>query len=136
MMKQQSLAMWGASATTPAKLSGLYQMNNNQAQAMAQNRGRNSSEFVGSGTKTSRPLGLSPSAWPPLQQAQSQQNGSGMRAVFLGNQAGKRECAGTGVFLPRQVGAQTETRRKPGTKTKRRRFIVIVLQLFHLMKSF
>ncbi|GMJ12136.1 hypothetical protein like AT3G54000 [Hibiscus trionum] len=44
-----------------------------------------------------RPSGLLPSAWPPLQP----QNGSGMRAVFLGNPTGKKECAGTGVFLPR-----------------------------------
>lgn len=62
-----------------------------------------------------RTLGLPNSAWPTLQQAQNPRNGSNMTALFLGNQlaAGKRECAGTGVFLPRQqVGAKTETRRK------------------------
>ena len=39
-----------------------------------------------------------------------------MRAVFLGTQnAGdKRECAGTGVFLPRQIGTQSETSKKTG----------------------
>lgn len=35
-----------------------------------------------------------------------------MRAVFLG--APKKECAGTGVFLPRRVNTLPETRKKPG----------------------
>ncbi|XP_062095420.1 uncharacterized protein LOC133801257 [Humulus lupulus] len=112
MMKQQSSAIWGAS-TTQTKVPGRYQMN--QPQPVAMNRARNS-EFMGS-TKNNRPLGLSPSAWPPLQQGQSQPNGSGMRAVFLGNPAAKRESVGTGVFLPRQVGTQPETRRKPACST-------------------
>lgn len=37
-----------------------------------------------------------------------------MRAVFLGNPNGKRECAGTGVFLPRRVGNFSEPRKKSG----------------------
>lgn len=83
-------------------------VSNLKAQQMAQNQVRNG----GNG----RPLGLSPSAWPTLQQSQSQQRqpGSGMRAVFLGNPVAKRECSGTGVFLPRRVGTPTETRKKPG----------------------
>ncbi|KAK8685346.1 hypothetical protein V6N13_041349 [Hibiscus sabdariffa] len=68
-----------------------------------------------------RTLGLSPSAWPPPQQQQQQQpqppNCSGMRAVFLGNPNGKRECAGTGVFLPRRVGNSSEPRKKPACST-------------------
>lgn len=116
MMRQQGSAAWGAQA----KFSGRYQQRQT-TQQMVQNRGRNS-EYVGA--RNSRPLGLSPSAWPPLQQAQpqpqsqpqsqQQQNGSGMRAVFLGTPGGKRECAGTGVFLPRRVDSPSDTRRKPG----------------------
>ncbi|XP_021897389.1 uncharacterized protein LOC110814282 [Carica papaya] len=82
---------------------------------MVPNRGRNI-EFIAN-RASGRPLGLSPSAWPPLQQAPQQQNGSGMRAVFLGNPAAKRECTGTGVFLPRRVGTSTETRKKPACST-------------------
>ncbi|KAI8556768.1 hypothetical protein RHMOL_Rhmol05G0281000 [Rhododendron molle] len=83
------------------------------AHQVVQNRGRTS---AGAG----RTLGLSPAAWPTLQQSQQQQPqaGSGMRALFLGNGNGaKRECAGTGVFLPRRVGSPTETRKKPACAT-------------------
>ncbi|KAJ6729685.1 TIP41-LIKE PROTEIN [Salix viminalis] len=52
---------------------------------------------------------------PSMQQQQSSSQGSpGMRAVFHGNPGIKRECAGTKVFLPRQLGARTESRKKPG----------------------
>ncbi|KAK4345674.1 hypothetical protein RND71_035850 [Anisodus tanguticus] len=66
-----------------------------------------------------RPLNKAKSAaWPIVQQSHHrQQPGSGMRAVFLGNPGPKRECAGTGVFIPRRVGTQTETRKKPGCST-------------------
>ncbi|OMO97344.1 hypothetical protein COLO4_14683 [Corchorus olitorius] len=104
LMKQQNASVWG----------GQKQQHQNNHHVV-QNRGRNGN------SNSNRPsLGLSPSAWPPLQQQQQQtqsQNGSGMRAVFLGNPAGKRECAGTGVFLPRRVGAPTETRKKTGCST-------------------
>ncbi|GKV05929.1 hypothetical protein SLEP1_g17877 [Rubroshorea leprosula] len=66
----------------------------------------------GRSSSTTRPLGLSPSEWPPAQQSLSH-NGSGMRAGFPGNPSGKRKCAGTGVFLPPRVGCTTETRKKP-----------------------
>ncbi|KAL8152749.1 hypothetical protein V2J09_010509 [Rumex salicifolius] len=82
---------------------------------------------------SNRPLGLSTSAWPPLQHptnrqvpAAATQNhlpGSGVRALFLGNPDGsKRESTGTGVFLPRRVNP-TETRKytiKPDTNGKLR----------------
>ncbi|KAL3717082.1 hypothetical protein ACJRO7_008630 [Eucalyptus globulus] len=77
--------------------------------------------------------GLAPSAWPSLEQSQRQhqhshsgrlqhpqlQNGTGMRAVLLRTPpaAAKRECAGTGVFLPRRAGSQPEPRKKPACPT-------------------
>ncbi|XP_059296655.1 uncharacterized protein LOC132049751 isoform X2 [Lycium ferocissimum] len=66
-----------------------------------------------------RQMNSSVSGWSKLQQSQSQQQpGLGMRAIFLGNPGPKRECAGTGVFLPRRIGTtQTETRKKPGCST-------------------
>lgn len=71
-----------------------------------------------------RQLGFSESAWPPVQiqrqnhlnQPPQHRGGSGMRAVFLGGSGVKRECAGTGVFLPRGYGINnpSECRRKSG----------------------
>uniref|UniRef100_A0A5B7A8E9 Uncharacterized protein n=1 Tax=Davidia involucrata TaxID=16924 RepID=A0A5B7A8E9_DAVIN len=108
MMKQQGSVIWGQSKGT-----GQYQPQ--QTHQMVQNRVKNSGV---------RPPGLSLSAWPTLQQSQQQQQqqqqpqpGSGMRAVFLGNPASKKECAGTGVFLPRRIGNPTETRKKPACST-------------------
>ncbi|XP_021289286.1 uncharacterized protein LOC110420335 [Herrania umbratica] len=104
LMKQQNASVWG-----------VQKQQHQHHHHVVQNRGRNSN--------SNRPLGLSPSAWPPLQQPQQQQqqpqpqNGSGMRAVFLGNPTAKRECAGTGVFLPRRIGTPGETRKKPACST-------------------
>ncbi|KAJ6362945.1 hypothetical protein OIU78_003187 [Salix suchowensis] len=117
-MMQQQKSVWGVQNNS--KGTGLlFSQQPQQNQSVAQNRGRNV-------TSVSRgPLGLSASAWPPLrnstqqqqQQQSNSQGGSGMRAVFLGNPGIKRECAGTGVFLPRQLGARTESRKKPGCST-------------------
>ncbi|KAK8651171.1 hypothetical protein V6N13_140783 [Hibiscus sabdariffa] len=63
-----------------------------------------------------RPSGLFPSACTPLQQQPKPKKGSGMGAVFLDNPTGKRECVGTGVFLPRRVGT-AETRKKQARST-------------------
>ncbi|XP_031484627.1 uncharacterized protein LOC116253819 [Nymphaea colorata] len=78
--------------------------------------------------KFGRPLGLPPSAWPPLQSAsantglraaplQSPSANAGMRAVFLGNSSSRRESSGTGVFLPRRVGSSPDYRKKSGCST-------------------
>jgi hypothetical protein len=63
---------------------------------------------------------LSASAWPPLKKSQPQPPASpaaGMRALFLTPPGAKRECAGTGVFIPRQAGAPAEPKKKPGKRT-------------------
>ncbi|KAK7276334.1 hypothetical protein RIF29_17473 [Crotalaria pallida] len=59
---------------------------------------------------------LPQSAWHhPLQvkQQNPQNGGSGLRPVLNGGSGGKRGCAGTGVFLPRQYVAPPEPRKKP-----------------------
>ncbi|XP_021904251.1 uncharacterized protein LOC110819390 [Carica papaya] len=67
--------------------------------------------------RCSRPLGLPQSSWPSLQQQQQQlvqshQSRPAMRAVFLGGSGVKRECAGTGVFLPRRYNNPAPDSRK------------------------
>uniref|UniRef100_A0A175YJN2 Uncharacterized protein n=1 Tax=Daucus carota subsp. sativus TaxID=79200 RepID=A0A175YJN2_DAUCS len=106
-----------------------YQLQANQQQAMKQQQQANNLRWGqqqqmgyqnrGRTVNNGRPLGLSQSAWPTLQQSQQpqQQAGSGMRAVFLGNPGAKRECSGTGVFLPRRVGTATETLKRPACST-------------------
>lgn len=108
MLRQRSSPAWAAP-----------KQKQQQQPHVGQNRAQfgNLPDFVGSRANSTKPLGLSPSAWPPLHQSQSQ-NGSGMRAVFLGNPVAKRESTGTGVFLPRQIGTTpTEPRKKPGCST-------------------
>ncbi|KAJ9548034.1 hypothetical protein OSB04_020577 [Centaurea solstitialis] len=84
-----------------------------------QNRARNE----GLNVRPASPAVAPPvSGWPTPQQSQQQQPhtrppGSGMRAVFLGNPNAKRESTGTGVFLPRHVGAPAEPAKKRGCST-------------------
>lgn len=91
-------------------------MKQQQYLQMIQQQNRNRNESVnGNGRNVTAPL----SAWPTPQQSQqpTRTTGSGMRAVFLGNPTAKRESTGTGVFLPRQVGAPLEPNKKRGCST-------------------
>jgi hypothetical protein len=65
------------------------------------------------------PRVLSSYAWPPLQkQRQAPASPEGVRALFLAPPPGAtRECAGTGVFIPRQAGAPAEPKKRPGKRT-------------------
>lgn len=69
------------------------------------------------GYRAPAPHVLSSSAWPTLQKQQQQQqraaSPAGMRAVFVAPPGAKRECAGTGVFIPRQAGAPAEPKKRP-----------------------
>nr|GEV79486.1 hypothetical protein [Tanacetum cinerariifolium] len=79
-----------------------------------QNRKMNDVNGNGNGRNVTAPL----STWSTQQQSQQARTpGSGMRAVFLGNPTTKRESTGTGVFLPRQVGAPVEPNKKRGCST-------------------
>ncbi|XP_025985026.2 uncharacterized protein LOC114418993 isoform X2 [Glycine soja] len=115
LLRQQQLAKQQNSVWNVQKqCDGVYSQRQQQSNQMVPNRGRN----IDVNGRNIRPLGLSASAWPTLQHAkqQNQQYGSGMRAVFLGNPSGRRECAGTGVFLPRRVDIP-ESRKKPACST-------------------
>ena len=59
-------------------------------------------------TSVGAPLGLNSSARPQLQAASA----AGMRTIFLTPPGAKRECIGTGVFIPRQAGAPAEPKKK------------------------
>lgn len=81
------------------------------------NKGRNTEFFNGRNCRSTTGLSIQ-TTWAPPPRKHSMNpppKVSGMRAVFLGAPGGKRECAGTGVFLPRQQsGTVSENRKKPG----------------------
>ncbi|KAM6598681.1 hypothetical protein CsatA_018290 [Cannabis sativa] len=127
-MSQQGRGLLGP-PRTPSPLpslrnpnSGLYSnqgLSQNIAQFQAlkpdiavQNRGRNNGYENG---RCGRALNLSQSAWPSLQvQNQNQlpnRPAMGAAAPHTGSGA-KRECAGTGVFLPRRYSNPPESRKK------------------------
>ncbi|XP_052177188.1 uncharacterized protein LOC127791384 [Diospyros lotus] len=119
LLKQQSASLWGRQ-TREAVFPHLHQ------QMMPQNGG---GRVLGGGferkERSERPLGLPQAAWPPLQtnhQSQLSQPLQGGRsavgAVFHGGSAVKKQCAGTGVFLPRRYASlSSATRKKPGSST-------------------
>lgn len=57
-------------------------------------------------------MNLAQSVWRPQQIHQPQHSDTAMRAVLLGGSGVKKECAGTGVFLPRKYGNRPESPRK------------------------
>ncbi|GAV56823.1 hypothetical protein CFOL_v3_00365, partial [Cephalotus follicularis] len=112
VLKQQCPSVWGRQVKVGW-----------QAQQHIHSRGRSVVGYENG--RCGRPLGLSQTAWPPLQaqsppqqQPHQQLSGCGMRAVFLGGGSGvKRECTGTGVFFPRGYGNPHESRKKSGCST-------------------
>ncbi|XP_073272089.1 uncharacterized protein [Primulina huaijiensis] len=72
---------------------------------------RNVKKNGGSGNQNS-----SPASWPDIPHCQPQpQRSSGMKAVFLGECETRSKRTGTGVFLPRNMGATSvETRKQTG----------------------
>ncbi|KAF5453618.1 hypothetical protein F2P56_028511 [Juglans regia] len=68
-----------------------------------------------------RPLSVPQSAWPSLHSQPQKQppshSGSSMRSVFRGGSGVKRDCAGTGVFLPRRYSSAPDIRKKTGCPT-------------------
>ena len=89
-----------------------------EPQLQTQSRVRSTNGYE-SGRSGARPLGLPQSAWPTLQAQQQNQvpnpNGSSIRAGVLlsgSNTSVKRECAGTGVFLPRRYSNPPDSRKK------------------------
>lgn len=63
------------------------------------------------GGKSWRKRMLNPPLHPP---PVSPQNGSGMRAVFLGGSSYRNGSSGTGVFLPTGAYRTPEPKKKPG----------------------
>lgn len=102
---------------------GLATQQQREPQIQTQSRVRSTNGYE-SGRSGARPLGLPPSAWPSLQAQQQNQvpnpSGSSMRAGVLvsgSNTSVKRECAGTGVFLPRRYSNPPDSRKKTSCPT-------------------
>lgn len=113
VLKPQCSSIWGRQQ---GKVEWSTQQQ--QQQQQIQSRVRNGGYENG---RCERPLGLAQSAWPSLQVHQNQQpqhNGSTMRPSLLAGSAAKKECAGTGVFLPRKYGSNPpDSRKKTGCPT-------------------
>lgn len=121
-LKSQSTGgAWGrhAKAGWPAQ-----QPQEHQQQQLIQSRVRNSSSYVGHEIgRSGHPVNLAQSAalrssvhGQHLKQ-QPHYIEPPMRTVLLGGSGLKKECAGTGVFLPRRYGNPPESRKKTAGMT-------------------
>uniref|UniRef100_A0A803P1R8 TIP41-like protein n=1 Tax=Cannabis sativa TaxID=3483 RepID=A0A803P1R8_CANSA len=117
---RQVKACWSAQAQAQVQVQAqaqaqahahAQQQNQHYFHQQVQNRGRNNGYENG---RCGRALNLSQSAWPSLQvQNQNQlpnRPAMGAAAPHTGSGA-KRECAGTGVFLPRRYSNPPESRK-------------------------
>ena len=114
VMKPQCSSIWGRQQVKV----GLATQQQREPQIQTQSRVRSTNGYE-SGRSGARPLGLPQSAWPSLQAQQQNQvpnpNGSSLRAGVLlngSNASVKRECVGTGVFLPRRYSNPPDSRKK------------------------
>ncbi|KAM4093884.1 hypothetical protein ACB094_06G153000 [Castanea mollissima] len=121
VMKPQCSSIWGRQQVKVGLAT--QQQREPQMQIQTQSRVRSTNGYE-SGRSGARPLGLPQSAWPSLQAQQQNQvpnpNGSSMRAGVLlsgSNTSVKRECAGTGVFLPRRYSNPPDSRKKTSCPT-------------------
>lgn len=105
LKRQASLPVW---ARTMEGWSENQQQQQQQLQLQIQSRVKNAGLVNG---RCGRSQGFPQSAW-------TSHNGAGVRAPpFVAGSGLKRECAGTGVFLPRRYGDFPESRKKSGGST-------------------
>ncbi|KAF8008936.1 hypothetical protein BT93_J0052 [Corymbia citriodora subsp. variegata] len=105
LKRQASLPVWARTTEVWSE----NQQQQQQLQLQIQSRLKNAGLMNG---RCGRSQGFPQSAWTPLH------NGSGVRAPpFVAGSGSKRECAGTGVFLPRRYGDLPESRKKSGGST-------------------
>lgn len=110
--KPQCSAAWGKQGQLPWSA---YQQQQQQIQSRGSSIPGYESGRCGHG------VSLPQSAWPPLQVQQHQnqhpqRNNASMRPILPNGSNIKRECAGTGVFLPRRyTNPAPEPRKKAGT---------------------
>lgn len=107
MIPHQSSEMWGRKVN-PGWLGARQLYQTRVGSGFAENGGRE------------RSLSHSAALHSLQFQQQNQYGGSGARAAFPGGSGGggglKRECAGTGVFIPRRYGSKppADSRKKTG----------------------
>ncbi|KAI3427700.1 uncharacterized protein J3R85_009271 [Psidium guajava] len=105
LKRQASLPVWERTMEGWSE----NQQQQQQLQLQIQSRVKNAGLVHG---RCGRNQGFPQSAWSPLH------NCSGARAPpFVAGSGSKRECAGTGVFLPRRYGDLPESRKKSGGST-------------------
>ncbi|XP_050209195.1 uncharacterized protein LOC126659912 [Mercurialis annua] len=109
MQEREIKAQCSSSPSTWGKKQVKPKTHQPNRQIQSRSGGRRSSTVGYDNGICTRPLGLPPSAWPPLQLnnkpglAGSQQPSSDNYGGVSVNRSGaKRECVGTGVFLPRR----------------------------------